>query len=358
MYADRKKQVPRRTKTRTSTQPAEAMDMLLSELGEFGFIDRIASLADDDPRVVVGIGDDAAALDLGGPELVIVTTDAHLQGRHFDLAWMTPREVGWRAGAAAISDIAAMGARPVAVFCSCALPPAWPADQAEELLAGLNEVASSVDAVLAGGDTVAGEQVALDVVVIGSVPRGQELLRSGARPGQVLAVTGALGATGAALALFATSGPEALAREALAPVRERFVHPHPRIEAGRAIAASGRATAAMDISDGLAQDAGHMADRSGVAVVIEAARVPVADGCAPIADEIGGDALTWALTGGEDFELLVALDEDQVAALSEMFAVAEVGLTVVGRVEEGAGVTVIGPDGQPMELASDGWEHF
>lgn len=332
--------------------------MLLSELGEFGFIDRIAALASDDPRVVVGIGDDAAALDLGGPELIVVTTDAQVQGRHFDLAWMTAREVGWRAGAAAISDIAAMGARPVAVFCSCALPPSWPADQAEDLLAGLSEAAGSVGAVLAGGDTVASEEVALDVVVIGSVPRGQELLRSGARPGQVLAVTGALGATGAAIALLSESGPDALNRESSAVVRERFVRPHPRIEAGRAIAASGRATAAMDISDGLAQDAGHIADRSGVAVVIEAARVPVGDGCTAIADEIGGDALEWALTGGEDFELLVTLDEDQVAVAAEMSAVAEVGLTVVGRVEEGAGVTVIGLDGQPMELANGGWEHF
>ncbi len=177
------------------------MPVLLSELGEFGFIDTIRGLAEDDPRVVVGIGDDAAVLDLGGPELIVVTTDAQFEGRHFDLTWLTCHEIGQRAGAAAISDIAAMGAKPAAVFCSAALPPDWVAERAQDLLAGLNAAIMAVGAVLAGGDTVGNHQAALDVVVVGTVPHGEALLRSGAQPGQALAVTGKLGATGAAVAL-------------------------------------------------------------------------------------------------------------------------------------------------------------
>jgi len=331
--------------------------MLLSELGEFGFIDRIAARASGHPQVLVGIGDDAAVLDLGGPELTVVTTDAHFEGRHFSLEHMSPAEVGWRAGAAALSDIAAMGARPVAVFCSCALPADWPAERAEELLGGLRSAAESVSAVLAGGDMISNRQVALDVVVVGSVPRGQELLRSGARPGQVLAVTGTLGATGAALALLQAGGPDALTA-APGAVRERFVRPEPRIVAGRALAASGRVAAAMDISDGLVQDAGHIAGRSGVGITIEAARVPIAEGCADVAGDLGADAIAWALTGGEDFELLIALDRDQVEPLAAMAAVAEIGLTVVGSIEEGEGVRVLDANGREMELPRGGWDHF
>ncbi len=334
------------------------MPVLLSELGEFGFIDTIRGLAEDDPRVVVGIGDDAAVLDLGGPELIVVTTDAQFEGRHFDLTWLTCHEIGQRAGAAAISDIAAMGAKPAAVFCSAALPPDWVAERAQDLLAGLNAAIMAVGGVLAGGDTVGNHQAALDVVVVGTVPHGEALLRSGAQPGQALAVTGKLGATGAAVALLQVLGPDCWADERLAPVRKRFATPAPRVAAGRALAQSGRVSAAMDISDGLAQDAGHVARRSGVHIVMEAARVPIADGCAEAAEELGQSALEWALTGGEDFELLIALDADQVEAVSELPPVAEIGLTVVGRIEQGSGVTVVDPDGDEMKLARGGWSHF
>lgn len=332
----------------------EGRDMLLRELGEFGFIDRIATGAAAHPQVVVGIGDDAAVLDLGGPEFTVVTTDAHFEGHHFSLQWMSPAEVGWRAASAALSDIAAMGARPIAVFCTCALPPSWDSERAEELLGGLRSATEAAGAALAGGDTVADDRVALDVVVVGSAPRGQVLLRSGARPGQVLAVTGALGATGAALAMLAPGGPKRLPE----PLRERFVRPQPRIAAGRALAASGRVAAAMDISDGLVQDAGHIARRSGVAITIQAGRAPIAEGCREAAEALGADPLLWALTGGEDFELLIALDEDQVEPLAGMPEIAELGLAVVGSIAEGTGVRILDAEGREMELPRGGWDHF
>jgi thiamine-monophosphate kinase len=153
-------------------------------------------------------------------------------------------------------------------------------------------------------------------------------------------------------------GPEALALAELASVRPRFVHPEPRVAAGRAIAASGLASAAIDVSDGLVQDAGHIAERSGVRTVIEAERVPIAEGCAAVARRIGGDALRCALAGGEDFELLIALDEADLPGLLALEAVAEVGLTVVGHIEAGAGSVGLDEDGREINLPRGGWDHF
>ncbi|MGD9495567.1 MAG: thiamine-phosphate kinase [Armatimonadota bacterium] len=332
--------------------------MLLSDIGEFGFIDRIARMAAGDPRVVVGIGDDAAVLDLGAPELVVVTTDAMLEGQHFRLEWLAPEEVGWRAASAALSDIAAMGAAPIAAFCSVGLPPNWPVERADALMCGIANAVQAAGASLAGGDLVASECLLVDLMAVGRVPREQVLLRSGAQPGQVLAVTGALGAPAAAVAALIELGPEALSGEALAQVRQRFVHPEPRLAAGRAIAASGLASAAIDISDGLVQDAGQIARRSGLRAVIEAPRVPIAEGCEAVAERLGADGRTWALTGGEEFELLIALDEAHLPALGALDTVAEVGLSVVGRVEVGEGAVAVDEKGRQLELSRGGWDHF
>lgn len=333
--------------------------MLLREIGEFGFIDRIAGMVRaDDPRVVLGIGDDAALLDLGGPELVAVTTDAMLQDRHFRLDWLSPIEIGWRAASGALSDLAAMGAAPAALFCSVGLPPQWPVEGAEDLLKGIARATEAVGAVLAGGDVIASENVLVDIMALGQVPRGQQLTRDGATAGQFLAVTGVLGAPAAAVELMEAEGPDALADGDYETICRRFAHPEPRVKAGRALAASGLVSAAIDISDGLVQDAGHIAERSGVRAVIEAARVPIADGCAAIAERIDANAIHWALAGGEEFELLIALDEANVEAVAELPAVAAVGLTVVGRLEAGAGAVAMDADGRRIELPRGGWDHF
>ena len=332
--------------------------MLLREIGEFGFIDRIAALTVDDPRVVAGIGDDAALLDLGGPELVAVSTDAMLQHRHFRLDWLSPEEIGRRAVAGALSDLAAMGAAPIAVFCTAGMPPDYPVDDADALLRGVARGAEATGAVLAGGDLIASDRILLDVMVIGQVPRGQQLTRDGARPGQLLAVTGSLGGPAAVVAALSEVPPEQLRGEAWEAARRRFARPEPRISAGRAIAASGLVSAAIDISDGLVQDAGHIASRSDARALLEAARVPISAGCVKLAAMLDGDATALALAGGEDFELLVALDEPDLAALSELPEVREVGLTVVGRLEEGQGAVAVDGAGEEIDLPGVGWNHF
>lgn len=333
--------------------------MLLRDIGEFGFIERIAATvarSGEDPRVALGIGDDAALLDLGGPELVAVTTDAMLEGRHFRLDWLAPEEIGWRAAAGAVSDLGAMGAAPAAVFCSVGLPPDWPVDDADALITGIARSVEAVGGTLTGGDLIASVRALIDIMALGQVPRGQQLTRHSARSGQVLAVTGALGGPAAAVALLGAYGPDVLAEHEA--VRARFAHPEPRIAAGRAIAASGRCSCAIDISDGLVQDAGHIAERSHLRAVIEADRVPVAEACAEAADALDADALSWALSGGEDFELLIALDDAHVQALTALPAVAEVGLTVVGHLEEGEGSLAVNASGEQIDLPRGGWDHF
>ncbi len=333
--------------------------MRLRDVGEFGFIDRIAAMVGEDSRVVLGIGDDAALLDLGGPELVAVTTDAMLEHQHFDLTWLEPGEVGWRAASGALSDLAAMGATPVSVFCTVGLPPFWLVEAAEALLRGVAEAARAVDATLTGGDVIAAENALVDIMALGLVPDGQQLTRGGARPGNLLAVTGSLGAPAAAVQALSEWGHDALDHDPRrAPIRARFAHPEPRVAAGRAIALSGLATAAIDISDGIIQDAGHIAERSGVRCIIEAPRIPVAEGVRAIAEELGTDPLPWILAGGEEFELLLAIEPNSAEALASLEEVAAIGLTVIGRVEAGEGVVAVDDSGQVIDLPTGGWDHF
>jgi thiamine-monophosphate kinase len=203
---------------------------------------------------------------------------------------------------------------------------------------------------------ISSDRVLLDIMALGLVPRGRQLTRHAAQAGELLAVTGALGAPAAAV-----SALQALGRGALPDhpaVRRRFAHPEPRVAAGSAIADSGLAAAAIDISDGLVQDAGHIAERSELRAVIEAERVPIAEGCEALAQALDADPLLWALSGGEDFELLVAVDEADLPALEALPEVAAIGLTVVGRLEAGEGAVALDAQGREIALPRGGWDHF
>ena len=231
-----------------------------------------------------------------------------------------------------------------------------PVEDADALLAGVAEAAEATGAVLTGGDVIASDRVLTDIMALGQVARGRQLTRDAARAGQLLAVTGALGAPAAAVAALSVLGPDALADRPA--VRARFAHPQPRIAAGRAISASGLAATAIDISDGLVQDAGHIAERSHLRAVIEAPRVPIAEGCADLAEALDESALHWALAGGEDFELLIAVDEPALPALQALPEVGEVGLTVVGHLEAGEGAVAVDASGNEIDLPRGGWDHF
>ena len=321
--------------------------MNLSDLGEFGFIEQLRQMASGAaPGLAVAIGDDCAIIEVGDDRLA-VTTDAMVEGRHFRLDWLTAREVGARAMTAALSDVAAMGAAPQYSFVSLGLPPDWPAERALELARGLVEQAEAHGAGLAGGDTVAADQAFVDVVAIGRC-REHLWLRSGARVGDGLYVTGSLG--GPAAAVDARLG----GREPGA-CWESYAHPQPRVREAAQLEPLGVVHAAMDISDGLVQDAGHLCDQSGVGIVIRAAQVPVHTGVAQIAERLGRDPLQYALSGGEEFELLLTAPP---GALAELQAAVAVPLQQIGEVVDGGSVVVLDATGSEVRPPVAGWDHF
>ncbi len=290
--------------------------MRLHDAGEFGLLRELERRG-----LAQGIGDDAA---LVGDDLV-VTQDLLLEGRHFRLEWTSWRDLGYKAAAVNLSDLAAMGARPEALLVSVALPAETELDDVLELYEGLNEPGVPV----VGGDTSAGPSVTIAVTALGGsscVPG-----RGGALPGDVLVVTGPLGA--AAAGLYALEHGLDGFDELVAAHRR----PPVRLDAAERLAPT--AHALMDLSDGIASDAARIAERSGCRLVVDVDRLPLA----PRLDEVA-DRPFW--TGGEDYELLAALaPEDPVAG----------EFTVVGRCEEGEGVE-LRRDGAQLEAS--GWDHF
>ena len=330
----------------------------LGRLGEFGFIAKVAQMAGvPSGELCQAIGDDCAVIDVGADFKLLVTTDAALQGRHFDLAWMTPYEAGGRAVAGALSDIAAMGGRPLACFCTAMIPPSAETDLALEMMRGVADTARHYGAPLAGGDTVAAfDHMALDIAVVG---RAQDpWLRSGARPGDVLALTGRLGETGAALHV-AQHAPGLLTESDLAHLRARLTTPTPRLAEADILARTGLVHAAIDISDGLYQDAAHIARNSTVRMELGLPRLPLVD-LTVITRQARPPAEPWELAGaGEDYELLLAIEPGSHETLASLLR--EEGLaplTEIGRVAEGEGVALLGEDGEEISLPRTGWDHF
>lgn len=331
----------------------------VSSLGEFGLIDGIVSrLGQRHARTLVGAGeDDAAVLEVGGL-LQLATLDALVDGTHFERARIAPRVLGRRLAAVNLSDVAAMGGRPTHALAGLVAPPDLPARYALDVVEGLVEQLARFGADLVGGNVSRGDRLVLDLALLGEVGPDRLLLRSGARPGDVVMVTGALGGAAAARAARAAE-PEStgIPADDLTAVDLRLDDPEPRLSVAPLLRPGG-ATAAIDVSDGLAADVGHLCDRSGVGVRIEAVRLPVDTSAATVARALGADALAWALAGGEDYELLVTVDPRRAAALSQrVLEAAGLALTAVGEVTADAERRLILADGRRIALGG-GWRHF
>jgi thiamine-monophosphate kinase len=311
-------------------------------LSEFQLIARyFESLAPASPEhgVVLGIGDDAAILQLPPGEDLLVSIDTLVSGVHFPPT-LSPRAIGHRALAVNLSDLAAMGARPLWFTLALTLPDAneaWLAAFAE----GLGTLARSSGIALVGGDTTRGP-LSITIQVHGAVARGTALRRDGARPGDDLWVTGHPGLSALGLRRLQAGVPDD------DPACAVFVWPEPRLAFGRALV--GLATAAIDVSDGLLADAGHIAERSGCAIEIEATRLPLAEGLAALGRE---DALALCLAGGDDYELCFTAPPS--AAPSVDAAAARLGLPCrrIGRVTEGHGARCAG-----YSPPTTGFQHF
>ena len=314
----------------------------LRDIGEFALIARIEALARAafvgvrTPSVALGIGDDAALLRLRLGEAVVVTTDALVAGVHFDFAEETPRIAGRRALAANLSDLAAMGARPLGFVVALAAPSATPVAHALGLARGMLDLAVRFGCPLVGGNLARASEISVVITVLGALQRGRALLRSGARAGDRVFVTGTLG--GAALA------------RARGRVR---VAAEPRIAAGRALARMRGVGACIDVSDGLAADLAHVCRASDVAARLDTARLPTPPGFAAACARARRDPLALALAGGEDYELLFTLrgPAASAAGLTRRLGLA---VTEIGRIESGKPAV----HGLPRALGAGGFTHF
>jgi thiamine-monophosphate kinase len=323
-----------------------------SELGEFELIRRffLRGNAARDARsgVILGIGDDAAVLSLPPETELVAAVDTLVVGRHFPEA-TDARSIGHRALAVNLSDMAAMGATPAWATLSLTMPSAS-ADWLERFSAGLWELADANGVVVVGGDTTRGP-LTLSVQILGHVPRGTALRRSGAQAGDVLVVTGTLGDAGAGLAF--VTAPTAEPSPAIQELIRRFDYPAPRVQFG--IAARGIATAAMDLSDGLVGDLAKLAQASNVAAYVEIERLPLSDALrASVAPEQARD---WALSAGDDYELLLAVPASRFADLKAVASRLNLTLTSIGELRAGSGVTW-SLNGKDFRPGSSGFDHF
>lgn len=290
--------------------------------------------------VVLGAGDDACLLAPAVGQQLVVSVDTSVEGRHFPAdapAWA----VGHRALAVSLSDLAAMGARPRWCLMSLAMPSAdsgWVA----EFSRGFHALCRASETCLVGGDVTAGER-AVSVTVLGEIAAGQALRRDGARPGDVLAVTGALGGGAGGLAAW-----QAGVRDLTQALPARYLLPQPRLAAGQRLV--GRASAAIDVSDGLLADLGHVLSASGVGAMLDIERLPLAPGLVDALGEVA--ALDAALAGGDDYELLVSLAPSDFELARTELASIGLALTRIGHVQAGQGI-----EGIPTD-ARRGWQHF
>jgi thiamine-monophosphate kinase len=315
---------------------------------EFDLIAAITErLPTPNERVRLASGDDAAVVEPAGASAVSV--DAIVEDVHFRTEDFGGRGIGRKALAAALSDLAAMGAMPGEAYVVVAAPPDLPDDRLLQIADGLAEVASREGVTVAGGDLVTSQVLMVSVTVVGYEPDGGHLIsRIGARPGDVVAVTGALGGAAAALMRMGeTKLTTPLTDEQQGILLDHQLDPVPRLREGRALAAAG-ATAMIDVSDGLGADSAHLAESSGVRLEIDAESIPIANCVIEVAGSEGA-ALELAASGGEDFELLVTLPSDRVDEARDGVSEAGTPLTEIGQVVEGQGVALKLPGGGEIE---------
>jgi thiamine-monophosphate kinase len=333
--------------------------MELREIGEFGFIRRVSRGCLVRPEGVErAIGDDAAAFVVPPDRLTLVTTDLLVERVHFLRDATTPFNLGHKAMAVNLSDIAAMGGIAREAFVSTAIPAGCPVEYLDELYDGMKSLAARHGVNILGGDTTGSEvDLVLNVTVVGYVQRHEILYRSGARPGDAVCVTGTVGDSRAGLHLVLEHAQPSDA--ALQALFDAHILPRPHLEEGRFLASSGAATAALDVSDGLSSDLMHIVEESRVGIRVFADRLPISAELREFCARRGKDPVRFALSGGEDYVLAVTIRPERIAEASRAFS-AQFGrpLYSIGEVTTSGLLELVVADGRTEAVRPTGWDHF
>ena len=335
--------------------------VLIREIGEFGLLDRISGmLAEQSTGVLRGIGDDVAVLYTSGPEYLLATCDIQVEGVHFTRQAITPYQLGCKVAAINVSDIAAMGGDPRWALVSLAIPGSTEVGYVEELYRGMREQSALAGASIVGGNLSRMKSIiVVDFTLLGLIAPVRLTLRSTARAGDAILITGLPGESRAGLELI--SRPDlAVSSSIRQKLLERHLCPQPRLVEGQLLARSGLVTSMIDVSDGVIGDLCHICKSSGKGAEIEAASVPVSPAIYEAARGAGVDWLEWVLSGGEDYELMFTSSPGHVRSLKEML-MDETGISCVqiGRITAETGeVWVRLADGKRIAPSVKGWDHF
>jgi thiamine-monophosphate kinase len=322
--------------------------------GEFRLIERVAKgIKTRDNDLLVGVGDDAALLRVPGGKCCVVTTRTCLEGVHFRRDWADPYRIGWKAVAAALSDVAAMGASPTFTFGAVALPADTPVDFVGELYRGMRDVCARFGAVIAGGDAaVSPARAVINVTQMGQVKRRHAALRCGAVPGDVVLVTGALGAAAAGRALLEAEGPDGAGRVSAGAVAAQLA-PEPRVAAARAAVRCGGGAAAVsamiDVSGGLRSDLRKLCRASGVGASVREDALPVSADACGASCHLRTNVMRWVCDGGDDFELLMTVAPDRVRAVRDAVEATGTPITPIGEVTADPQVVIRGGEDDRVE---------
>jgi thiamine-monophosphate kinase len=330
-----------------------------SEIGEFGFIDSIkGQFGVPTQGVIKGIGDDCAVMSAPQGRVLLFTSDMLVQDIHFMIEKIPFYQLGRKAIAVNLSDIAAMGGRPLVALISLAIPAETEVEAIHELYRGMGDICEQYNLFIGGGDTVASpDKLVINVSVIGDAKRNKVLYRSGAGPGEMIYLAGPVGDSAAGLKI--------LANEIAPPagMRDYFIKAHndpaPLVETGKIIAASGLAGAMIDLSDGLLSDLGHICEESKVGALLFAEKIPISPELTMLASSLGFDPLELALSGGEDYQLLFTVPMEHEQGIGKLFKDHHLHPPYhIGETGQGPGIRMKKADGSLAELQPMGFNHF
>ena len=333
---------------------------MISDIGEFELIRLLTSELTYDERTRVGVGDDCSVYEFGKGRYLLATCDMLIEDVHFSRKTASPFFIGCKAIASSLSDIAAMGGRPLFALASVGLPAATPQEFVQDLYIGIRSICRDHQTALVGGDTVRSpDRLVIDVAMLGESPNGSYVLRSGAKPGDVIAVTGTLGDSAAGLDLLneKISDDNTERRSCLI---EAHLAPEPRTREGLFLNEQFRLHSMIDISDGLAGDLAHICESSKLGARIRSEQIPVSDSLQAVCRESSLSPAQYALAGGEDYELLFTLAPDEYSRLEEMWAgVFDIPLTRIGEMVSAVeGILLVEPDGRERPLDARSFDHF